>query len=237
MHRETSAKDKSYPGKLLILLCFFAAIIIPLVLIGISDSVYAENDGNRGFLKKGKDDLEAGRYADAVNDLSAAEEESPLLGDYTLFYLSDAYSNLGDHKKSSAALRTLLEKYPQSPLTKKARLNEIREAKENSDTDLMSLFEAFLKEYPEEEAVGMMYGSFLKQKGDGEKASSLFKEIYVRAGSLSGAALEQLKPAEIKASDLIERASNLMKRFEFRSAEQDLRKALSMDEGKTGMRY
>lgn len=232
MHRETFAKDQSYPGKLRMLLCFFAAIMLPLVLIGISDNVYAENDGNGGFLKKGKDDLEAGRYADAVNDLSAAERESPLLGDYTLFYLSDAYYNLGDHKKSSDALRTLLEKYPQSPLTKKARLNEIREAKENSDADLMSLFEAFLKEYPEEEAVGMMYGSFLKQKGDSEKASSLFKEIYVRAGSLSGAALEQLKPAEIKTSDLIERASNLMKRFEFRSAEQDLRKALSMDEGK-----
>ena len=232
MHIETSVDEKSFRSKLLVLLCFLAAIVLPLVWIGHSGSVSAETGGAGELFKRGRDDLEAGRYTDAVNDLSAAEKEFPLLGDYALFYLSDAYHNLGDHKKSADTVRTLLEKYPQSPLVKKARLNEIREAKENSDANLMHLFEVFLKEYPDEEAVGIMYGSLLKLNGDSSKAFSVFKDIYVRAGALSGAALDELKPADIKTSDLIERASNLMKRYEFRSAEQDLRKALSMDEGR-----
>jgi soluble lytic murein transglycosylase len=232
MNIETSAQRNSSTGTLAALLCLFAAVLIPLALIGNACIVSADGGDGREFLKTGKDALEGGRYADAVRDLSVAGKEFPELGDYALLYLSDAYHNLGDHKESCAAARRLVETYPQSPLVKRARLNEIRESQENGDGDLVNLLGAFVKDYPEEDEVGMLYGSLLRQRGETAKASCVFKEIYVRAGSLSGTALEQLTPADIEASDLVERASRLMKRYEFGSAERDLRKALSMDEGK-----
>jgi soluble lytic murein transglycosylase len=231
MNIETSAKRKSSRGKLVALTCYFAAVLIPFALIGNACSVSADCGDGRGFLKTGKDALEGGNYTEAVQDLSKAGKEFPVLGDYALLYLSDAYHYLGDHKESYAAARKLVEKYPQSPLVKRARLNEIRESQEDGDGDRVNLLEAFVKDYPEEDEIGMLYGSLLRQRGETAKASGVFKEIYVRAGSSSGAALEQLTPAEIEASDLLERASRLMKRYEFGSAERDLRKALSRDEG------
>jgi soluble lytic murein transglycosylase len=234
MNRETSAERKSTPGKIVVLICCFAAVLMPFALIGNACNVSADGGDGRGFLKTGKDALEGGRYPDAVRDLSEAEKEFPVLGDYALLYLSDAYHNLGEHKESYAAVRKLVEKYPQSPLVKRARLNEIRESQENGNGDLVNLLGAFVKDYPEEDEIGMLYGSLLRQRGETAKASCVFKEIYVRAGLLSGAALEQLTPADIEASDLLERASRLIKRYDFGSAERDLRKALSMDDGKHG---
>lgn len=232
MNFETPLKEKSSPGTRAAFLCFLAAILIPCVLIGNVERASADGDDGRAFLKSGKEALEGGHYADAVRDLSEAEKEFPLLGDYALLYLSDAYHNLGDHRKSYDAVKKLVEKYSRSPLVKRARLNEIREAQEDGDAGLVNLLEAFVKQYPEEDKAAMQYGSLLREGGETAKASCVFKAIYVRAGTLSGAALEQLTPADIDASDLLDRASHLMKRYEFSSAERDLRKALSMDGGK-----
>jgi len=227
-----SLHKRSYPRTLSVVLFFLVILATSLLLDCRQSGASDESSDAKGYLKKGKGDLAAGRYEDAIKSLSAAEKGFPLLRDYALFYLSEAYHNLGEHRKASEMAKALIEQYPQSPLLKKARLSEIREAKEIPDKDLIHLYEAYLKDYPGEEEVSMWYGALLKQKGEGVKASSLFRNIYVRAGSLSGQALDQLASADVTPSDLIERASNLMKRYEFRSAEQDLRKALSLDNGK-----
>ena len=88
-----------------------------------------DTDGKEHF-RQGRKDLEALRYSEAVSNLSLAQKEFPLLEDYTLYYLAEAYHGLGDHQKSLETIQSLLEKYPATPLRKKARMAEIREAKE-----------------------------------------------------------------------------------------------------------
>jgi soluble lytic murein transglycosylase len=200
---------------------FFAAVFLFLFFFQHS----AAADGKE-FFRGGKCDLDAGRYEDAVRKLTAASREFPLLEDYSLLYLSTAYHELGDHKKSLDIVRTLIQKYPQSPLVKKARSIEVREARENPGEKIRQVFDSFIRDYPEDEDMNLAYGLFLKQSGDISRAKEVFKEIYLRAGPLSQSAYAELVPSELTASDVLERAANLMKRNEFQQAEHELRRAL-----------
>jgi soluble lytic murein transglycosylase len=192
---------------------------------------FSEQLDGRDYFRKGRMELEAGRYADAVHSLQTAQREFPLLGDYATLYLSDAYHNLGEHGKALDEIRALILKNPQSPLLKKARAAEIREARETADGDLLKLLASFTRDYPEDEEMHMIFGLFLKQKGENAGAADAFKGIYLRAGVFSNAAAAELNTKDIKVADLIERAANLVNRYEFRDAEKDLRKALQMDNG------
>jgi soluble lytic murein transglycosylase len=185
----------------------------------------AAADGKE-FFKGGKCDLDAGRYEDAVSKLTTALREFPLLEDYSLLYLSAAYHELGDHKKSLDTVRTLIQKYPQSPLIKKARSIEVREARENPGEKIRQIFDSYVRDYPEDEEMDLTYGLFLKQSGDIRRAKEVFKEIYLRAGPLSQSAYTELVPLDMNASDTLERAANLMKRNGFKEAERELRRAL-----------
>lgn len=188
-------------------------------------------DGRQAF-KKGKDEFSSGHYETAVGDLLTAAKEFPILGDYALYYLSEIYHAQENHAKSLETIINLKEKYPESPLVKRARLSEIRETEEVPGADCLHLYEIYLRDYPSEDDIAMKYGHLLRKKGENAKASAVFKDIYVKAGSFSTKALEELKKGDIKSEDLIERASNLMKMSEFRSAEQEFKKALSSDDGK-----
>ena len=190
-------------------------------------AVVRAEDGKE-YLKKGKSALDAGRYEEAVKKLPQAVQEFPLLGDYALLYLAEAYHNIGDHSKSLDAVRTLLKKYPESPLIRRARATEIREAGENTGEDLSKIFDAYVKDYPGDEQMHFMYGLYLKRSGNEKRAKEVFRGIYVKAGPLSGSAYSELDPAELSAGDLVDRASNLMKQYQFGKAELELRKALAM---------
>jgi len=185
----------------------------------------------KGYFRQGRQDLEALRYSDAVRNLSIAQREFPLLGDYTLYYLAEAYHGLGEYRKSLEATQSLLKNYPATPLRKKARLAEIRETKESCSRDVPLLYEAYSKEYPEDEDALFLYGKILKEAGNAAKASAVFKKIYIEAGEFSNSALSELRAEDIKADDIIERASNLFKRYNFAEAERDLRQALLKDDG------
>jgi soluble lytic murein transglycosylase len=209
----------------------FMVFLLPVVIL-IAGSASAYVSEGKEYLKKGSQALEEGRYEDAVKDLSLAQREFPLLGDYALSYLSEAYRKLGEHKKSLEAVRMLLEKYSRSPLVKKARVAEIREAKENSQEDLKRLYETYVRDFPDDEEIMTAYGLFLKKAGDTARAKDLLKKIYIGAGTFSKSAYTELESGDITVGDLIERASNLIKKYEYREAEHDLKKALSMDNGK-----
>ena len=180
--------------------------------------------------RQGRKALEALRYGEAVSNLSLAQREFPLLEDYTLYYLAEAYHGLGEHQKSLEAIHSLLEKYPATPLRKRVRMAEIREAKD-TDGDVIRLYEAYTKDYQEDEAALFLYGKSLRDAGNNEKASAAFKKIYIEAGELSSAALSELKAEDITSKDIIERASNQFRRYDFTEAEQNLRQALSKDDG------
>ena len=77
-------------------------------------------DGNE-YLRKGKSELAEKQYDRAIADLAKAEQEFPLLGDYALFWLSEAYRESGDHEGSLNAVRRVLKKYPASGESRRSR--------------------------------------------------------------------------------------------------------------------
>lgn len=186
--------------------------------------------GCKEHFRQGRKNLEALRYSEAAIDLSLAQREFPLLEDYTLYYLAEAYHGMGDHQKSLEAIHSLLERYPATPLRKRVRMAEIRETKEISG-DVIKLYEAYIKDYQEDEAAFFHYGKALLEAGDTAKASAVFKKVYIGAGEFSSAAFSELKSEDFVSKDIIERAANQFRRYDFSEAEQDLRRALSKDDG------
>ncbi len=219
-----------------ILYRFNAKIVIPaccmLVLLSVLFSVSAGDPGGREAFEKGRKAVDAGRYSEAVSHLLTAQKEFLLLEDYAMFYLADAYHNLGEHGKSRETLRELINRYPSSPLQKKARMAEIREAKDTSDQGQLPLYEAYVKDFPDDNEAYYVYGQLLKNDNQKEKATAVFKKLYIRAGYLSSSARSQLTADEITTADIIERASNLMKQYDFEDAERDLRQALAQCTGR-----
>ncbi|PKL48867.1 MAG: hypothetical protein CVV37_07805 [Nitrospira bacterium HGW-Nitrospira-1] len=218
-------KNNFRPFGLKIILSVFILFFLLFVNTGNGDI-----DGKEYF-RQGRNDLEALRYKEAASSLSLAQKEFPLLEDYTLYYLAEAYHGLEDHQKSLEIIQSLLAGYPETPLRKKARVAEIREKKDAGSADLLQSYEAYLKEYQEDEEMFFLYGKLLRETGNTAKASAVFKKIYVDAGKLSHAALAELKPEDIKTKDIIERAANLFRGYNFTEAEQDLRQALEKDNG------
>src|SRR6266498_286924 len=108
----------------------YAVVFFLLALIPDISAASAVSADWKEHLKNGKKDLDEGRYEEAVRHLSAAGEKPSILGDYVLLYLSGAFHKMGEHGKALDAVRGLIEKYPHSPILKKARLAEISEVKE-----------------------------------------------------------------------------------------------------------
>jgi len=208
-----------------------AKIIIPalcaLVILAVLFSVSTGDPGGKEAFAKGRKDLNAGRYIDAVSQLLLAQKEFPLLEDYAMIYLADAYHNLGEHGKSRETLRALIDKYPSSPLRKKARMAEIREEKDISDEGQLPLYEVYVKDFPEDDEAYYIYGQLLKKNDQKDKASVVFRKLYIRAGYLAAAARSELRSDQITTADITERASNLIKQYDFEEAERDLRQALA----------
>jgi soluble lytic murein transglycosylase len=192
--------------------------------------VYCEEIDGKAYLKKGKNELESKRYEDAIKSLSVAEKEFPLLGDYAMLWLSDAYHERGNHEEALKTIRTLLKKYPDSPLKKRALIREIKEAEEVSEENIQQMFQSFIKDYPKDTDLKYVYAQWLK-KNNSDVTKSLFREICIGAGHLSELACNELSPTDIRAEDLIERASNLMGLMDFKGAESALRSALEKDNG------
>jgi len=193
-------------------------------------TVYCEEIDGKAYLKKGRNELESKSYEDAIKSLSVAEREFPLLGDYAMLWLSDAYHEKGNHEEALKTIRTLLKKYPDSPLIKKARIREIEEAEEVSEENIQQMFQSFIKDFPKDTDLKYAYAQWLK-KNNSDVAKSLFREICIGAGHLSELACKELCLADIRAEDLIERASNLMGLMDFKGAESALRSALEKDNG------
>ncbi len=197
--------------------------------------VYAGETDGREYLKRGKEQLENRKYEEAIASLSKAAKEFPLLGDYALLWLSDAYHENGNHDESLKTIRSLIKKYSGSALEKRARIREIKEAGEVSEDDTCRLFKSYLKDYPGDMEMKYLYGGWLKKNGEKEQAGKIFKEIYVNGNSFSGLSYGELDPSDISAEDLIKRASNLSNVImDYKGAEAALRTALAKDEG--GMR-
>jgi len=190
----------------------------------------AETDGS-DYLKRGKEQLESKMFEDAIASLSKSAKEFPMLGDYALLWLSDAYHETGNHDESLKTIRSLIKKYPGSALERKARIREIKEAGEVAEDDTRRLFKSYTKDYPGDMEMKYLYGAWLKKNGEGEQARKMFKEIYINGNSFSGLAASEVDPSDISVEDLLKRASNLTSAMDYKGAESVLRTALSRDDG------
>ena len=203
---------------------------ILLFFVASCMSVHSSEIDGASLLKKGKHELDKKQFQSAIGHLSAAEREFPLLGDYALLWLSDAYHETNNSGEALKTVRVLLKKYPRSPLSQKARIREITEGQEIEE-DVRKLFEAYLEDYPGDADITYLFAQWLKKNGQEEKAKKLFKDIYIAAGPFAKTAYEELSASDISANDMVRRASNLINRMNYKSAESALRDALAKDDG------
>ena len=222
--RQFKKKD---PGSFILRTVLYAFLSFFLLFINPGSG---EIDG-KGCFSQGRKDLAALRYSEAVRNFTLAQKEFPLLEDYTLYYLAEAYHGMEDHRKALEIIYSLLDRHPLTPLRKKARLAEIREEKDNGSDNVLALYETYTKDYQEDKEALFLYGKMLRKSGNTAQASSVFKKIYIDAGEFSHPALSELETEDIKIKDIMERASNLYKIYSFAEAEQDLRQALNKDDG------
>ncbi len=204
-----------------------------LLLIAISVA-YGSETGAKGditHLKKGKELLDSGEYGEALESLKAAYKDIPAIGDYTLFFMSQAYNKLERFDESNHYIDELLRIYPASPLRKRARALQIK--------NLLSIcteggvceaaiksIEQYVTDYPEDEGMSLLFGRLLKRKGDAERAREVFRRIYTGSSPYSELAYRELEPSDITSEDMLARASNLIKTMQYKSAEDLLRKAI-----------
>ena len=213
-------------------IAMIAFICLALTSLTVVMSASAGDVDGREAFRKGKADLEAGRYAEAVTALTIAQKEFGILADYALYYRADAHHNLREYTKALEAIRILLQQYPSSVLKKKARMAEIREAKDCSGEDTLKLYETYVRDFPDDDEAQFVYGTLLKKNDERPRASAIFKRLYIRAGRLAAAARAELSVDEITTADTIERTSNLIKMYDYEDAERELRHALARCNGK-----
>jgi soluble lytic murein transglycosylase len=214
------------------MIVFMRVVLCLLFIIVSALPVHSDEIDGKVFLKKGKDALKKGNYEEAIVSLSRGAEEFPLLGDYALLWLSDAYHESGDHKESLKTIHTLIKKYPQSPLVKKSRSRELEEAEAISAANIQDLYRSFIEDYPNDIETKYLYALWLKKTGDQEEARSIFKAIYIEAGPFSGKASREVRSVDVSVKDLIKRAANLMTAYNFEKAESVYREALAKDNGR-----
>ena len=201
-----------------------------LIFILHCSTIHCEDIDGKAFFKQGREQLKGKKYEDAIKSLSIAEKEFPLLGDYALLWLSDAYHETGNHGEALKTIRSLLKKFPDSPLKKKTRSRELTEAQEVPEENMQQLFESFIKDYPKDMEIKYSYARWL-QKNNADAAKPIFKDICISACPLSEMACGELSPADMQTRDLIEKASNFMKLMDYKEAESVLRGALEKDDG------
>ncbi len=202
-----------------------------LVLYIIAFPLYAQELDGKFYLKIGKEELDNGRYKSAIANLIKAEKEFPVLGDYALLWLSDAYHKLGKHEEALNTIRNLLNNYKHSAIFKKARFREIEEALKISEDGIEQLFRSYLIDFPEDTEIKFKFAKWLKNNGKIEEAKTIFKEIYIEAGLFSDLAFNELASSDISIEDIVNRASNLINRREYKKAEDLLRSLITKDDG------
>lgn len=205
-------------------------VITTLFLLILPLTSFASDDAS-SYLLNGKNSLDKGDYESAISQLTTAYEKLPVLGDYALLWRARAYEDKGDMDRATADLRTIKERFKDSPLIKNVRIKEIELAKKKNDGNLTKLLEGFVKDYPSELNMKYAYASLLKENNETKKAKRIFKEIYVSVSPLSKSALNELSPSDITTEDLIKRGDNLNRAWLFGEAEKCLREALQKDNG------
>jgi len=158
--------------------------------------------------------------------------------DFTLLMMAKAYNRTGRFDESGDSLRKLLDTFPGSVFTQRARTLQInslmyaaettpkeKRFSEKSATALTHL-ESYVADYPEDVEMTFFLAQLMKKLGKIQKAKKLFIRIYTGVSPYSDSAFQELEPSDITLDDILSKASNLIKAFEHKKAETLIRKAL-----------
>jgi len=195
------------------------------------------------LLVRGKASLDMGDYQNAVPLLTSAYAEVPILGDYALLWRAEAFAGRRETDKALNDLKTIIQKYPDSPLMKGVRRKEIEICASRNDPLLGTLFHDFIRDYPSDTDTKYLYAKYLKANDDLAQSKKIFKEIFISVSPFSMSAFNELQQSDITIQDLIKRAKNLNNAWLFKEAEQLFREALktgdrtSRDEVLDGLAY
>jgi soluble lytic murein transglycosylase len=238
---------KAFPASLWCLL-FALCICTSLPSCALAGVRNASSSDAVSALGKGKDLLDKGLCDKALESLEIARAELPVIGDYTLFFMAQAYNRLERFDESSRCISDLLETHGSSPLRRKARALQIDNLFSTRDAALQSrktswngfgdslsprkteealrYLETYVSDYPDDAAMSFFYARLLKKLGKTEKARRLFVRIYIGNNPFSDLARRELSSSDISMDDMFARATTLMKAFEHQKAEAVLRALL-----------
>ncbi len=197
----------------------------------------------------GRELFERGRYDESIAAFRTAYGELPVIGDYTLLFMAKAHNRMGRFDDSERCIDQLLKEYPDSSLKKKARTLRLRNLVLSRETTplnqkaqggyadsltpdgaavVMKHLESYVSDYPDDTEMLFFMARMMKKVGKIDNSKKIFTRIYIGNSSFSEAAYRELKPSDIKPDDMLAKALNLMKAYEFSTAETILRKILSV---------
>ncbi|HXX80239.1 MAG TPA: transglycosylase SLT domain-containing protein [Thermodesulfovibrionales bacterium] len=194
-------------------------------------------------LKRGKELFDKAKYTEALEHFTSAYDEIPVMRDFTLLMMATLYHRTARFDDSVDSLRKLLETYPDSLFVQRARalqINSLMQAAETAPKEkrfsgksaiIITCLESYVADYPEDLEMVFSLAQVMKQVGNVQKAKKLFIRIYTGVGPYSESALKELQPSDITMDDILMKASNLIKAFEYKKAETLIRKTLQRADG------
>jgi soluble lytic murein transglycosylase len=124
-----------------------------------------------------------GMRAEAIPRLERAAATYPLLADYALWYLAEAYRKAGQHAAAAAALRRLVDQHPQSLFLERASRDLPRIWLEAGDLPLAEEAAGhYLTAFPQgpgRAEVWTTLGEVLLRSGRAERAEDVLRRVWI----------------------------------------------------------
>jgi soluble lytic murein transglycosylase len=214
---------------------FFSLLILTSLLLPVRSSAKGP-DGKESF-RAALRMLEDNDYGAAIESFKAARRDLPIIGDYTMLYLSKAYLKAGKTGQSTATLDRMLKRYPESPARQEAARTAIKTASYGDWDRAIERLEPYVEDFPRDEEMKFMLADLLKKRGRLKRAKPLLREIYIGGGKHSKEAYEALASRQFSTEEIHERANNLMRKMDFTEAEKTLRERIEKTEGPPGEEF
>ncbi|MBF0515653.1 MAG: tetratricopeptide repeat protein, partial [Nitrospirae bacterium] len=178
-------------------------------------------------LKDGRTALNNKEYEKSVRELSAFLEKPNLLADYALFWRAKAYDSISERDKALSDLSQIKTDYPESPLIKNVLQYEIKLETAAHSERAIALIEKYLKDNPDDNTLRLTYAKMLSQFDKEKDSMREFTRIYIAGGPSSVEAAKYIDIESLGAASILTRAKNLIAKFRYKDAENELRANIS----------
>ncbi|KWT91669.1 transglycosylase SLT domain-containing protein [Candidatus Magnetominusculus xianensis] len=179
------------------------------------------------YLKEGHTALNNKDYEKSVKELSTFMEKQNLLTDYALFWRAKAYDGLSDKEKALSDLSQIKNDYPNSPLIKNVLQYEIKIETKSQSERAITLIEKYLRDNPDDNALRLTYAKMLGEHDREKDSLREFTRVYLTGGQSSAEAAKYIDTETLSPSSILTRAKNLINKFRYKEAENELRANIS----------